>query len=303
MLEPHADWNQIMGNPVQDVQGALNIFTGSATFYPGDTLNFTFENPELDDIETYWLAIYNNPEFTGPLTTGGDFYNYFVLGLLPASFEEVPVPPAFAGHATDDDDVVDGTEEAVNLSFYEESYGAFPNDPDVVQARLDATGDGGVVTGYFFEDISTGILSIPHFDQYGWDIGNFSLAVDQFIEGAQNKSLSRVVIDLQQNYGGSSGLAFLLLRTLFPGINPFAGSRRRSHDLANVIGSATTHAWEDLPTGTDAEFAVKLGLVADEWVITTRLNAETGRNFSSWEEYQGPKTENGDQFSLVVCKL
>ncbi|EFQ30867.1 peptidase S41 family protein [Colletotrichum graminicola M1.001] len=306
MLEPHADWNQIMGSPIQDIQGALNIFSGSATFYPGDSLNFTYENPDLDDVETSWLAIYNNPEFSGPLTTGGDFYNYFVLGLLPASYDEVPVPPAFAGHAQDDSEVIESTpdEEEGSPSFFEDSQHAFPSNPDVVQARLDAAGDGGVVTGYFYEDISTAVLSIPHFDQYGADIGNFSDALNEFVSGAQNKSLSRLVIDLSGNYGGSSGLAFLLLRTLFPGIEPFAGSRRRSHELGNVLGSASTRAWQDLPTGTDEESADeesddKLSLVADEWVIVTRLNAETGRNYSSWEEYQGPLTYNGDDFTRV----
>ncbi|KAK2028800.1 peptidase S41 family protein [Colletotrichum zoysiae] len=301
MLEPHADWNSIMGNPVQDIQGTFDIFAGSATFYPGDSLNFTYEDPDLEDVETSWLAIYNNPEFSGPLTTGGDFYNYFVLGLLPASYSEVPVPPAFAGHAEADSEVIESTpdDEEGSPSFFEDSQHAFPNNPDVVQARLDAAGDGGVVTGYFYEDISTAVLSIPHFDQYGSDIGNFSDAVDEFVSGAQNKSLSRLVIDLSGNYGGSSGLAFLLLRTLFPGIEPFAGSRRRSHELGNVLGSASTRAWEDLPTGTDEESAEKMSLVADEWVITTRLNAETGRNFSSWEEYQGPLTYNGDDFTRV----
>ncbi|KAK1961346.1 peptidase S41 family protein [Colletotrichum sublineola] len=301
MLEPHADWNQIMGSPVQDIQGALNIFAGSATFYPGDSLNFTYEDPDLPDEETFWLAIYNNPEFSGPLTTGGDFYNYFVLGLLPASYSEVPVPPAFAGHAQADSEVIEGTtdEEDESRSFFEDSQHAFPSNPDVAQARLDATGDGGVVTGYFYEDISTAVLSIPHFDQYGTDIGNFSDAVDEFVSGAQNKSLSRLVIDLSGNYGGSSGLAFLLLRTLFPGIEPFAGSRRRSHELGNVLGSASTRAWQDLPTGTDEDTAEKLSLVADEWVIATRLNPETGRNYSSWEEYQGPITDNGDDFTRV----
>ncbi|KZL85547.1 peptidase s41 family protein, partial [Colletotrichum incanum] len=300
MLEPHADWNQIMGSPVQDVQGALNSFAGSATFYPGDSLNFTYEDPTRRVIETYWLAIYNNPEFTGPLTTGGDFYNYFVLGLLPASYSEVPVPPAFAGHAKADTEVIDGTtDDEENHSFYDDSLHAFPSNPDVAQARLDASGNGGVVTGYFYEDISTGVLSIPHFDQYGWDIGNFSDAVSQFISGAQNKSLSRVIIDLSQNYGGSSGLAFLLLRQLFPGIEPFAGSRRRSHELGNVLGSASTRAWLDLPTDTDEGYTEKLGFVADEWIITTRLNAETGRNYSSWEEYQGPRKYNDDDFTRV----
>ncbi|KAK1659934.1 peptidase S41 family protein [Colletotrichum godetiae] len=301
MLEPHADWNQIMGNPVQDIMGALNIFAGSGTFYPGDGLNFTYEDPSLTVNaveETYWVAIYNNPDFTGPLKTGGDFYNYFVLGLLPASYGEVPLPPAFGG-GDQSGVIIDIEPQQQRRSFYNESLKAFPANPDVVQNNLDATGNGGVVTGYFYDDISTGVLSIPHFDQYGWDIGNFSLAIDTFLEGAQNRSLSKLVIDLTNNYGGTTGLALLLLRDLFPGIDPFAGSRRRSFDMANVLGSATTNYWEGLPTSNSTEFEAKVELVANEWVITSRLNAETNENFTSWEEYQGPRKYNDDDFSLV----
>jgi hypothetical protein len=38
---------------------------------------------------------------------------------------------------------------------------------------------------------------------------------------------------------------------------------------------------------------------ANEWVITDRLNALSGNNFSSWSEYQGPVEDRSDQFSLV----
>jgi hypothetical protein len=77
-LEPHADWNQLMTSPAMDIQGSVSVFAGAATFYPGDNLTFTFENGT--ELDYYWIAIYDNPNPTGPLTTGGDFYNYFVLG-------------------------------------------------------------------------------------------------------------------------------------------------------------------------------------------------------------------------------
>jgi hypothetical protein len=82
-LEPHADWNSLMDNPALAVSGDLSMFQ-SATFYPGDELNATFKNGS--NVLSYWLASYNELDDTGPLTTAGDFYNYFVLGLLPASY-------------------------------------------------------------------------------------------------------------------------------------------------------------------------------------------------------------------------
>lgn len=67
-IEPHADYNQLFTTPALDIQGDNSILDGYLTFYPGDGLNVTFENDT--SIETYWLAIYNDPYPSGPLTTG-----------------------------------------------------------------------------------------------------------------------------------------------------------------------------------------------------------------------------------------
>jgi hypothetical protein len=40
-------------------------------------------------------------------------------------------------------------------------------------------------------------------------------------------------------------------------------------------------------------------LISSEWVVTDRINAETGRNFSSWAEYFGPRQVNGNLFTLT----
>ena len=49
----------------------------------------------------------------------------------------------------------------------------------------------------------------------------------------------------------------------------------------------------------DTQVYTKYDNAANEWVITDRLSAATGKNFSSWSEYQGPITDKGDEFSLV----
>lgn len=75
-----------MSHPAQDILGNLNIWTGDATYYPGDELTFSFKN-DSDALETFWVSYYNYPEDTGPIANGGDFYNFFVLGLYPATNE------------------------------------------------------------------------------------------------------------------------------------------------------------------------------------------------------------------------
>jgi hypothetical protein len=88
-LEPHADWNAIMNSPALDIQGFLSTFQ-SAKLYPGDdtfgdALHFTFKNGTT--LETVWWAFCVDCLETGSLTTGGDFYNYFVLGFQPESYQ------------------------------------------------------------------------------------------------------------------------------------------------------------------------------------------------------------------------
>lgn len=301
MLEPHADWNTLMSTPSLVIQGLPNIFSGDLTFYPGDDvhsdeLTFKFAN-NSDPIETYWTAQYTEPYWTGPLTTGGDFYNYFVLGHLPASYDEVELPPAFQrggrGPSTEEEEEA---EPGPWVPWNETS--AYPKKPDVVQANLAVSG-GGVVSGYFLKDMSTAVISIPSFQQTGFDIGNFSLATAEFIEKAQVAKLNRVVIDLSDNYGGLAQLAFVLFRQFFPEEMPYAASRRRSHRLANALGQTWTRYWNGLPK--DHEDWDEL--MANPWVVTPLLNAKTNQTFRSWEEYYGPEKFNEDDFSLPVSLI
>lgn len=298
-LEQHAEWNDMMSHPAQDILGGANIFTGAATFYPDDQLNFTFAKDTgatREDIQTYWLAVFNWLYGTGPLTTGGDFYNFFVLGLWPAQNGTAAQPDGSSTvtKKTKRQDDQDG--QVCNETSWSSVSDAYPEKADVSQADLCLEG-GGVVTGYFFDEISTGVLSIPTFDIYSDGLASFTSTVQDFIDGAQKNNIEHVVIDLQQNSGGIAGLAFDTFARFFPGTEPYAGSRRRSHALANIIGNVTTTWWD----GLDPNDETKAENIGNEWIITPRLNADTGDNFQSWDEYAGPETNAaGDQFSLVV---
>ena len=66
-----------MYSPALDVQGYYSIFAGLGTFFPGETITFVLENGTQVGPENF-IAVYNSPGPTGPLETGGDFYNFFV---------------------------------------------------------------------------------------------------------------------------------------------------------------------------------------------------------------------------------
>lgn len=68
------------------IMGYRSAFTADGYFYPGVTIETKYVNGS--NYTTPWLARFQTAGFTGPLETGGDFYNFFVLDLLPASFNE-----------------------------------------------------------------------------------------------------------------------------------------------------------------------------------------------------------------------
>ena len=69
----------------------------------------------------------------------------------------------------------------------------------------------------------------------------------------------------------------------------------RAHSAANAIGQSFTSYFDALES--DDEYYDDF--VASEWAVTDRINAQTGRNFSSWAEYFGPRRLNESLFTLT----
>ncbi|KAI1146194.1 hypothetical protein F4825DRAFT_441452 [Nemania diffusa] len=305
-LEPHADWNQLMLSPALDILGYYDVFSGGATFYPGDTIKWTFENGTIQEEE--YLGIYLSQGPTGPLETGGDFYNFFVLGFYPADFD-----PYSESDSSDDDDGDDSGSNASSTASSDIPSSsttvsqpaattaasgwdnpAYPLTPDVAQPGLSTVG-GGYLSGYFLRASSIAVLSIPSFDEYGDSIDSFRSTVQEFIQQARAAGMTKVVIDAQQNVGGQPLLAIDTFQSFFPNVQPFAGSRMRAHYAADVMGDTDTGFWES--QGIDDPYYDSLA--ASEWVVTDRIDAATGQSFHSWSEFYGPNNYNGDTFTNV----
>ena len=189
-----------MYSPALAIQGYFGIFGGATTLYPGEALTFAFEDGTNETVP--WLAIYHNTRPTGPLTTGGDFYNFFVLGFYPASFNATKLD-ATAAPATATSTVVSSTPTPTG---WDEP--AYPSNADVIQPDLSVFG-GGFITGYFLNDTLVGILSIPSFEADNDDItDDFSNTVSEFLQRSKQAGMQKIVIDLQQNSGGNVLLAF-----------------------------------------------------------------------------------------------
>lgn len=299
---------QFTNHSFPDIQNYQSVLH-SALFYPGDAINYTQANGTIT--ESYWLASYSEAGHTGPLTTAGDFYNYFVLGILPASWNATNPqwwPNATAESGDSGEGGIDNTTSPVDLlcasgnpgseNWCAQSFGAYPNDPDYTQKDLGRL-KGGVVTGYILDE-KTGVLSIPSFLQQGNDTLNFFRSVDDFIGDAAEKNISRVVIDLQQNYGGLSLLAVSVFKRFFYNQEPWTGNRIRTTEMASTLGESYSSWWHGLESGTDGALDPNYQYFASsEWVVGNRINPATGANYSTWDEYAGPVVDRGDTFSNV----
>ena len=234
-IEPNADWNDLMSSYAANIQNEYSIFESSITFYPGDIITIELENgTQLDPLP--WIAIYNSPGPTGPLLSGGDFYNFFVLGLYPESYNDsAPDPCASSDTAGDSsgsnsdsglssssDSNSDSGSDSNSDSNSDSSSGssssdniptstswpdtAYPSTADIYQPSLYPSG-GGFLTGYYLRSIFTAVLSIPTFQMLGDDIQTFSDTVGNFLNSSHTNGMTKIVIDLQQNLGGDELLA------------------------------------------------------------------------------------------------
>ncbi|KAL3477527.1 hypothetical protein BJX99DRAFT_257343 [Aspergillus californicus] len=285
-LEPHAEWNMLMQSGALDIQGYNEVFYGGATFYPGESITFGLENGTTLDPRP-WDGLYFSPGNTGPLETGGDFYNFFVLNRYPASYTETLDSSSSAD--------VSSSSATPAPSPTDVPETAYPRIPDVMQSDFSIYNQG-LLRGYFLNESSLAVLSIPQFVSYTRGPDSFTATVRQFLERSRQAGLRKVVIDLQQNSGGQPLLAIEIFRMFFPSIAPFAASRRRAHDMADALGSRLTPYWQNLTRHQSAYYT----LLTNEWVVASRLDASTRQPFISWDDYfDSPASYDGDHFTKL----
>lgn len=309
-IEPNADWNQLMSNPAGDVLNLLSAFEGSTIFYPGANISFVFENGTTYD-NIPWIAGYsdNVDADTPALSSGQDLYDYFVLGIIPtdipaaasssltaAASSTLATTATFPTNSLSDNGltVTPTPTQSASVTPSSWSYAPFPSNPVVAQPNL-GLDNGGVVTGYFLNDDITAVLSIPSFEVTGEAVLSFSTTVSDFISQTKAAGLTRIIIDLQRNQGGSDLLAVDAFKQFFPSIDAFDGARLRATDFGDALGNTfTTYYNTQQPNVSFYE-----ALSADVWVASVYLNAATGANFTSWPEFFGPHPDHGDIFTTI----
>ena len=230
-LEPHADYQQLFYSAAASIQNQVSAFEGTTPFYPGENVTFTFENGTVVG-PTPWLATSDLIGYTPPIFDGQDFYNFFVVNSAPGLYRRsrkreaqddssggvatTTINPLAAASGTFAASLASGTfasYAAVTttdpLAATSTTAGwnnqAYPH-PVYVQPNLGG-GNGEILTGYFLNDSSTAVLSIPSFNVQDDAIQSFSDTVGSFLQLAKGANMQRLVVDLQKNGGGLNLLA------------------------------------------------------------------------------------------------
>ncbi|KAL8924176.1 MAG: hypothetical protein Q9172_002798 [Xanthocarpia lactea] len=308
--------DNLMSSAASDIQYVLSTFEGSSVFYPGANISFKFENGS--DTGTFpWLAqfsIFGDPENAPLITTGQELFDCDNVGFCNStaldssatidtldSADSSSSPSSTGGDSDSSLSPSVTSTDDVPATVTGWDHIAYPTDPIVAQPDLDEV-NGGVLTGYVLNDGVTAILSIPSFVVNSENAVSFSTTVQDFLIKSKAAGCTRVIIDVQENTGGGDPLATDTFKQFIPSIDPFGAARMCAHDYADALGTTfteyyETHTQEELDDPED-DFDY-LSLSANVWVATDYLNAETGRNFSSWPEYFGPHAQRGDLFTTV----
>jgi hypothetical protein len=265
------------------------------------------------------MAIYYGDSDTGPLETGGDFYNFFVLGLYPASYDPVqamdsseeltsrseddssPTTDDDSASTTDDDSTPTPASTAESVPDQPSwQNAAYPKIADIEPVDFGLSG-GGFLSGYFLNESSIGVLSIPSFEDGDGSADAFSQTIADFITASQACGMTKILIDLQQNYGGDVLLAIDTFKQFFPPIEPYGGSQLRAHSSADIIGDALTNYWNNLTVDDTSGFYYSL--YASEWVSSNRIDISTNQEFASWGELFDSATQPVGGFTNIVSDV
>lgn len=229
-----------------DYQQQLEVFFGQATIYPGDEITVVLENGTRRG-PCSWEATYVGPPSTGPLQTPGDFYNFFVLGLYPASFDESqPVVPSPSPTS-----VTSSPSETTAAESDSGSNGAYPTPETLLPLNDD---DIDLPQTFFLNESSIAVLSITQFSAYPAQPNKFVQIIQAFIKRSKDAGMKKVVIDVQQNMGGSPYLAIEVFKQvrseaslvlLYSNINALVLSLQRAlHRKSQTCAPGGRSSWQ-----------------------------------------------------------
>lgn len=170
----------------------------------------------------------------------------------------------------------------------------------------------GVIGGYYlsgsgYDDVA--VFSVPSFaPETKTGPEEFQNLIGTFLSDATSKGKKKLVIDLRGNGGGRVFLGYDLFKQLFPSEDPYGASTFRASEALDLTGQYVTMELENV-TYNDALADYSKnggnGRLVTLWQSIFNYKfpiTVDNKNFTSWEQYFGPQTRNGGNFTVPSRK-
>ncbi|KAF2267254.1 hypothetical protein CC78DRAFT_93645 [Lojkania enalia] len=255
---------------------SFGLFT-SPRFYPGPTMNMTFENGTE---HTYVnLAVVLDASYWRYVDDGASFYQTFVNPSL--SFKKR------------DNEKINPYALPHKLQFHREAELAtgyvpagYP-DPAIMHSAYDVA-----LAGYFVDTPAgtVGVLMVQTFNtESNSDAVEFQAVVQDYISQAQSRNIEKHIIDVRNNGGGKVMLGYDMYLQFFPSQEPQLQSRYRIHNASSLFGEQIS----------SLRFSQSGSLFTSPFNYHSFISSEE-EAFTSWDDMDGPETFNGDQFTQLL---
>lgn len=179
---------------------------------------------------------------------------------------------------------------------------AFPGYPGFRAPGPYIISDDGIIAGYFpDEEPDLAVLAISSFGPQDPLVGStqFSNVVRMFLASAQSAGRTRLAIDLRDNPGGQITLAYDLFAQLFPSILPYGATNFHAvpffDDLGRIVSQYYSNVTEETASPEDC-----YGTYASPPYNYRNFLDMDNREFTSWDDFYGPKEHYGDNFTSIV---
>jgi hypothetical protein len=173
-----------------------------------------------------------------------------------------------------------------------------------------AEASSGVVAGYFlngdgYEDVAVlKIISFSNPDETEESTFNddFQSTVTDFLDECISQNKQKLILDLRENGGGTTGLLLDAFMQLFPDMEPFSGQRYRATSAFLKIGSAVDEIRNSPSKArvykTYAQEDIQENFLYRYWSWWQFRNAE-GTDFNGWDDFNGPFDNNDDSYTAT----
>ncbi|KAF2467853.1 uncharacterized protein BDR25DRAFT_344615 [Lindgomyces ingoldianus] len=246
-------------------------------FYPGPTLNLTFENGTE---HTYInAAVVLDSSAWSYISDGKDFYKTFVAYSSSGSKKlKQRNPQRLPPHLTHP------KETNLHRRYVPTAY-----PKPVVEHSASDVG----LAGYFIDTSAgtVGILMIQTFNtESNADAVEFQAVVQNYISQAQKRQVKKHIIDVRTNGGGKILLGYDTYKQFFPSQVPQLQSRYRGHQATDLIGSQLSSLSFSSRTGE---------LYTSPFNFHSYLDKDL-KAFTSWTNMYPPEIHSNDNFTKLL---